>query len=191
MNINELINSRRTIRKFKQTPLTKEQLIKYVNVARVAPSAANLQPLKYVVVESREMVEEMFKLVKWAGYLAPDYNPKEGERPTAYIVVCADTEIRKSGYDLDVGAAVENMILAAYADGVGSCWMGSIDRIKIAELLKIPENMEISCLLALGYSAEQPKEVENAGDNIKYYLDDEDTLCVPKRGLSEVLIKTL
>ena len=191
MNINELLKARRTIRKFKQTPLSKEQLAKYIDVARVAPSAANLQPLKYVAVQSKEMADKMFELVKWAGYLAPNYNPKEGERPTAYIVVCADTSIRKSGYDLDVGAAVENMILSAYDDGVGSCWMGSIDRPKIAELLSIPENMEISCVLALGYSAESPKEVDVNDDNIKYYLNDENTLCVPKRGLDDILLRTV
>ncbi len=188
MNINDALKKRRTIRKFKQEPLTKEQLQKYVDAARIAPSAANLQPLKYVAVYSREMTDKMFELVKWAGYLAPDYNPKEGERPTGYIVVCADTTIRKSGYDLDVGAAVENMILAALDDGVGSCWMGSIDRAKIAELLNIPEHMEISCLLALGYPAETPKEVGVNDDDIKYYLDDEKTLCVPKRSLKDVII---
>lgn len=188
MNVNDALKSRRTIRKFEQTPITKEQLEKYIDAARVAPSAANLQPLKYAAVHSQEMADKMFELVKWAGYLAPEYNPKEGERPTAYIVVCADTSIRKAGYDLDVGAAVENMILSALEDGVGSCWMGSIDRNKIAELLNIPETMEISCLLALGYPSESPKEVDVEDDNIKYYLDDK-TLCVPKRSLDDVIIK--
>ncbi len=189
MNINELLKSRRTIRKFKQTPISPEQLERYIDLARTAPSAANLQPLKYVAVQSIEMTDKMFELVKWAGYLAPDYNPKEGEKPTAYIVVCADTSIRKNGYDSDVGAAVENMIISALADGIGACWMGAIDRAEIAELLKLPENLEISCVLALGYMAESPKEVEMKDDDVKYFLDDEGTLCVPKRSLDEILIK--
>ncbi|MEE0409647.1 MAG: nitroreductase family protein, partial [Clostridia bacterium] len=151
MNIYEFIKSRRTIRKFRQDELSVEQLNKYIDAARVAPSAANIQPLKYVVVKSREMSEKMFPLVKWAGYLAPDYNPKEGERPTAYIVVCADTTIRKAGYDMDIGAAVENMMLCALADNVGACWMLSIDRDEIRKLLSIDENLEISCVVAMGY----------------------------------------
>jgi len=189
MNIIEFIKSRRTIRKFKQTPLTQEQIKGYIDAARVAPSAANLQPLKYIAVQSVEMVEKMFPLVKWAGYLAPDYNPKEDERPTAYIVVCADEGIRKNGYDLDIGAAVENIILAALSDGVGTCWMASIDRKEIKNLLEIPEDMVVSCVVALGYPSENPKEVEIKND-IKYYLEEE-TLCVPKRSLDEVLLKTL
>lgn len=191
MNIYEFIKSRRTIRKFRQDELSVEQLNKYIDAARVAPSAANIQPLKYVVVKSREMSEKMFPLVKWAGYLAPDYNPKEGERPTAYIVVCADTTIRKSGYDMDIGAAVENMMLCALADNVGACWMLSIDRDEIRRLLSIDENIEISCVVAMGYPAETPKEAPVENGDIKYYLDETDTLCVPKRGMDDVVIKTV
>lgn len=185
----ELIKSRRTIRKFLQKPLSCEQLAEYIDAARVAPSGANLQPLKYIAVQSKEMTDKMFPLVKWAGYLAPEYNPKDDERPTAYIVVCADTEIRKTGYDMDVGAAVENIILSALSDGVGACWMAAIDRDEIRKLLDIPVYCEIPCVVALGYPKETPKEVGITTD-IKYYLEDE-TLCVPKRSMEEVLIKTL
>ena len=191
MNIYEFIKSRRTIRKFRQDELSVEQLNKYIDAARVAPSAANIQPLKYVVVKSREMSEKMFPLVKWAGYLAPDYNPKEGERPTAYIVVCADTTIRKAGYDMDIGAAVENMMLCALADNVGACWMLSIDRDEIRKLLSIDEHLEISCVVAMGYLAETPKEAAVVNGDIKYYLDETDTLCVPKRGMDDIVIKTV
>lgn len=185
----ELIKSRRTIRKFSQKPLSKEQLISYIDAARVAPSGANLQPLKYIAVQSKEMTDKMFPLVKWAGYLAPDYNPKDDERPTAYIVVCADTEIRKNGYDMDVGAAVENIILSALSEGVGACWMAAIDRDEIRKLLDIPAFCEIPCLVALGYPKEEPKEVGITKD-IKYYLEDE-TFCVPKRNMEDILIKTV
>lgn len=187
----ELIKSRRTIRKFKQTPLSEAQLLRYVDAARHAPSAGNLQPLKYAVVHSRAMTEKIFPLVKWAAYLAPLYNPEEEERPTAYVVVCADTSIRQSDYETDVGAAVENLILSAWADGVGSCFMGAIDRPKIGELLKLPANLKIICVVALGYPAEMPKIVELEDDDIQYYLNDEGTLCVPKRNLEDVLIKTV
>lgn len=183
----ELIKSRRTIRKFSQEPIPEEKLTSYVEAARVAPSGANLQPLKYIVVSSAEMSNRMFPQVKWAGYLAPEYNPKDDERPTAYIVVCADTEIRKNGYEIDVGASVENIILSALSDGVGACWMAAIDRDEIRKLLEIPERMEIPCLVALGYPKESPKEVDVTTD-IKYYLENE-TLCVPKRSMEEVLIK--
>ena len=183
-----LIHARRTIRKFDQKPLSREQLVRYVDAARVAPSGANLQPLKYALVYTQAMREKFFPLVKWAAYLAPDYNPKEQERPTGYVVVCADTDIRKNGYEMDVGAAVENLILCALADGVGACWMGSVDRKAVRELLQIPENLEISCVVALGYPAESPEEVAVEQDNIRYYLNENGTLQVPKRSLEDVLL---
>ncbi len=188
MNINELINLRRTIRKFEQTSLSAEQLIKYVDAARIAPSAANLQPLKYAVVVEKDMTDKVFETLKWAGYLKGEYNPKDNERPTGYIVVCVDNDISKAGYDMDVGAAVENIILTALADGVGSCWLGSVERPKLKRLLKLPENLEISCVVALGYPAETPKAVEMNNGDVKYYLEDE-ILNVPKRSLDEIIIK--
>ena len=189
MNINELINMRRTIRKFRQVEISEDLLLKYVDAARVAPSGGNLQPLKFAIINSKDKVEEMFQYVKWAGYLAPHYNPKEGERPTAYIVVLADLSVRKSGYDMDVGAAVENIILSSFDDGVGSCWIASVDREKTAELLNLPDNLIVSCVVALGYPDEQPKAVELTDEDIKYYLDNDNTLCVPKRSISDVLYK--
>lgn len=191
MDIYNFIKSRRTIRKFEQREMTKEQLEKYVDAARVAPSAANIQPLKYMIIQSKAMVDKMFPLVKWAGYLAPEYNPKEGERPMAYIVVCGDTTIRKDGYDADVGAAVENMMLCALEDKVGACWMASIDREEIRKEFDVPEHLKISCVVALGYLAETPQEACVTDDDIKYYLDDTNTLCVPKRSMKDVVFKTL
>lgn len=75
------------------------------------------------------------------------------------------------------------------SDGVGSCWLGSIDRPKIKKLLDIPEQFEISCVIALGYPKESPKEIAMT-DDIKYYLDGE-TLCVPKRSIDETILKIL
>ncbi|MBQ2695786.1 MAG: nitroreductase family protein [Clostridia bacterium] len=190
MNISEAIKKRRTIRKFKQTPLSTKQLSKYIDAARLAPSAANLQPLRYVIVESPDMVAKMFELVKWAGYLAPDYNPKEGERPTAYIAVCSDTSNSSKWVDVDLGAAIENLILEAMADGVGTCWIASVNRPEAAKLLALPEHINLQCVIALGYPAEEPKEVSITED-IKYYVDEAGTLCVPKCSLDEVLIKTV
>lgn len=191
MTLYELIKSRRTIRKFSQKTLCTEQLARYIDAARVAPSGANMQPLKYIAVTSAEMTQKIFPLVKWAGYLAPEYNPKEDERPTAYIAVCADLSIRTSGYEVDMGAAVENLILAALSDGVGACWMGAIDYEKISELLDIGDHLKLLCVVALGYPSETPEETEMADGSVKYYVGENENLHVPKRALNEVLLKTL
>ena len=80
-------------------------------------------------------------------------------------------------------------ILVALSDGVGACWIASVDKMAAKKLLQLPENIEIISVVALGYPKEFPKETEENGD-IKYYLDNE-TLCVPKRKIEDVLIKTL
>lgn len=190
MDIDNLLKTRRTIRKFKQIPLSEKQLCKYIDNARFSPSAGNIQPLKYAVLCNKEMTEKMFDFVKWAAYLAPDYNTKEDERPTAYIVICADESIRKNGYETDIGLAAGNIIISAWADEIGTCLMGAIDRPKIAELLNLPDKLKVSCVIALGYPKEEPKSVEVQDEDIKYYLNGEGRLCVPKRGLKEILINT-
>lgn len=190
-SIYNLLKSRRTIRKFTPQPLSSEQLARYIDAARVAPSGANIQPLKYIAVHSKSMAEKVFPLVKWAGYLAPNYNPKDNEHPAAYVAVCADLSLRKSGYELDAGAAVENLILAALEDGVGACWMGAIDYEKISELLGIDGSLKLLCVVALGYPSESPTETELEDGNIKYYIGNDGELRVPKRPLDDILIKML
>jgi len=187
MNVTEAITQRRTIRKFSQQPLDSQMLKKYVDAARVAPSAANLQPLKYVTVTNGEMLDNVFSTLKWAGYLKGEYTPKENERPTGYIVVCVDSNISHANYDIDVGAAVEHMILSALEDEVGACWLGSVERPRLKRLLGLSANLEISCVVALGYPLESPQAVQMDGQDVKYYLDG-DVLKVPKRTIDEILI---
>jgi len=186
MNVYEAILARRTVRKFKQEPIPLETLQKLVNAARLAPQGANLQPIKYLVVNKPELLDPVFATTKWAAYIAPHGTPKEGERPTAYVVILADKQVRASGYDNDAAAAVENLLLAAVGEGLGSCWIGSVDRDKLRSLLNIPERYVIHTIVALGYPAEFPVVVE-ATDSIKYYKDEAGTLHVPKRKLAEVV----
>lgn len=190
MDFQALIRARRTIRKFEQKPVSKEQLHRYIDAARLAPSAANMQPLKYVPVSRPALCKKLFPLTRWAGYLS-DYAPKEGERPTAYIAVCADLNIRKNGYELDAGAAAENIILSALSDGVGACWMGAIDYQKISELLGLDESVKLLYVIALGYPKESPSTVELEDENVKYFIGEDAALKVPKRSLEEVIIKSL
>ncbi len=188
MDVYQAIYKRRTVRKFLQKEIKREVLEKLIDAARFAPSGANLQPIKYRIVNERDEVGKVFEQVKWAGYIAPDGTPGENERPVAFIIILADTQIRKTGYELDIGAAAQSIFLAGMQEGIGSCWMGAIDRDKIRETLNIPENLIISTAIALGYPAEEPIAEEGTG-SIKYYKDDKGKLRVPKRGLKEIIIK--
>lgn len=182
----DLILKRRTIRRFKQVTIADELLKKFVNAARLAPSAANLQPLEYIIVQDKKIVDEVFTTLKWAGYIAPAGNPPEGERPVAYIVVLINRKIKEHGANHDSGVAIENMILTALEERVGSCWLGSIDREKLKKILNIPEHFDIDSVLALGFSNEEPV-VEEMKDSIKYWKDKDGRLHVPKRKLSDIL----
>lgn len=186
MSLYKLVVSRRSIRQFKPDPVSKDILRKLVNAARLAPSAANLQPLEFIVVDEEEIGKKIFPCLKWAAYIAPEGNPKRGHEPVAYIVVLANSQVRDEGYERDVGAAVENMILAAWEEGIGSCWLLSVDRKRIQEILEIPMNYRIDSVLALGYPDEEPT-AEDMKDSVKYWKDREGKLHVPKRKLENVI----
>lgn len=177
--------SRRTIRRFKQTPIDSETLKDLINVARVAPSAANLQPCEYIVVDETPLLEEVFKTLRWAGYITPRGNPPPGERPVAYIIVLSNENKGNLGTH-DAAAAIENMIILAWAKGIGSCWIGSIEREKLGEILGVPSYCKIDSVLALGYPLESPVMEDMAG-SIKYWKDEKGTLHVPKRKLEDIL----
>jgi len=178
--------NRRTIRRFQQQPIAIEILTSLVNAGRVAPSGANLQPLEFIIVDKTDLVEQVFTTLKWAGYISPAGNPPDGKRPMAYIIVLINTDIRKEKGEVDAAAAIENMILAALEKGVGSCWIGSIDRKETRKIFKLPENYKVDSILALGYPDESPV-IEETENSIKYWKDASGRLHVPKRKLENVL----
>lgn len=186
MTLYDLIVSRRTIRQFKSEPVSKEVQEKLVNVARLAPSAANLQPLEFIVVDEQEIRKQIFTCLRWAAYIAPEGDPKTGHEPAAYVVILVNSKIRDRGFERDTGAAIENMILAAWEEGIGSCWVISIDRSKVYEILNIPEEYKIDSILALGYPDEKPV-AEEMKESLRYWKDREGTLHVPKRRLEDVI----
>jgi nitroreductase len=186
MKVHEAIRKRRSIRRFKNKKIPYKILEKLVDFARLAPSGSNLQPLEYIIVDRKDLVGEIFKILKWAGYIYPKGNPPEGEEPRAYIVVLVNKEIREKGYEHDSGLAIENICLAAEGMGLGSCIIGSIDRAKLREILGIPRKMIIDLIVALGYPNEKPIMEETYSD-IKYWKDEKNVLHVPKRRLSLIL----
>ncbi len=185
VNVYELVQKRRTIRRFEQKPVPRDLLQRCVDAARIGPSGANLQPLEYIVVSEPEQCRQVFPHTAWAGYL-PDWSPGADERPTAYIFIITNTQ-RRANALMDVGIAAENITLIALEEGVGSCIIGSLDRDALRGVLAVPPHCEISLMVALGYPAEEPQMVEMTDDLIKYYRAVDGTLKVPKRALADVL----
>ncbi len=187
MDIYETIISRRTIRKFKQEKIDPEILEKLVNAGRLAPSAANLQPLEYLIADDIDLKEKIFPNLAWAGYIKPEGDPGEGERPAAYIIILTDRKINTAP-GMDIGASAENMSLTARGEGIGCCWIGAFKKKEINKIIGVPENLSAELILALGYPMEKPiLEDMERGSSIKYYKDDSGILHVPKRRLEDIL----
>jgi len=184
MDVYDTIISRRSIRRFKQKPIKLDLLKKFVEAARVAPSAANLQPLEYFIITDKNLCDKIFDTIGWAGYIKPKWTPSENERPTAYIIILVK-DVNNKWYPIDVGLASENIMLAAEGEDIGSCLLYNIKREIIQEVLKIPEEVYIEGIVALGYKAEE-SVVENMKDSVKYWKDEQNILHVPKRKLNDI-----
>lgn len=186
MSVYEIAIRRRSIRRFKDIPFSPQILERCVNAARLAPSAANLQPLEYIIVDDEQLLPQVFDTLKWAAYIRPAGDPPEGSRPRAYIVILQNSQVSMSVSAYDIGAAMENMILVALEEGIGSCPFAAVDRDKVRKILNIPEDYEIPLVLALGYPAESPVE-EPFDGSVKYWKDEIGVHHVPKRKLEVIL----
>ncbi len=185
-----LIRKTRTYRRFYQDKkIDKEMLKGLIDLARQSASAANFQPLKYIVVNEPEKNKRVFPTLAWSGYLKDWPGPREGERPAAYIVILHDTSITKK-VDCDHGIAAQSIMLGATEKGLGGCMIGSIQRDALRAELNIPGQYEILLVLALGEPKEKVvlTEVDKNG-SIEYWRDEEQTHYVPKRKLEDIIIE--
>ncbi|MBP7869963.1 MAG: nitroreductase family protein [Candidatus Saccharicenans sp.] len=180
-----LIRKRRTIRQFQPAEVPLDILFKLTDLGRLAPSASNLQPLEFLVVTEKELRKQVFSCLRWAAYINPAGDPKPEQEPTAYIIILVNTQIRTKGFEYDIGAAAENIILGGLSAGLGCCWLISVDRDRLQPVLKVPETLKIDSVIALGYPAEQPVAEEYSG-SVKYWKDETGCLHVPKRSLKDV-----
>jgi nitroreductase len=187
--IEELIKGNRSFRRFFQgTPISSDTLRWLVNLARLSASAANLQPLKYLLSNDPRKNEAIFSCLAWAGYLKDWPGPEEGERPAAYIIILQDREIAKEVW-CDHGIAAQSMLLGAREQGLGGCLLGSIKKNLLREHLAIPERYEILLVLALGKPKETVVLEEVAPDgSIKYWRDEDGVHHVPKRRLEDIIL---
>jgi nitroreductase len=187
--IRDLIISNRSCRRFQQDfAIERRTLEGLVELARFSASAANLQPLKYVLSSEPARNAQIFENLAWAGYLKEWPGPAEGERPSAYIVVLGDTEINNT-FGCDHGIAAQSILLGARDQGLAGCMIGLIKRDELRKALEIPARHEILLVLALG----KPKEevvIDDVGPdgNIKYWRESNGVHHVPKRPLSELIL---
>lgn len=186
--IYEIIKRNRSYRRFFQNKDISLETFRYlIELARLSPSSANLQPLKYILSNTPEKNNIIFSTLAWAGYLKDWPGPGEGERPSAYIVILGDTEITKN-FGCDHGIAAQSILIGATEKGLGGCIIASIQKQKLRESLKIPDRYEILLVIALGVSKEKVVIEDLKNGEIKYWRDKKGIHHVPKRPLSELIL---
>ena len=190
MTLRELVWKNRSYRRFHQDqPLDEKTLAGLVELTRRCPSAANRQPLKFLISWEPERNAVIFGHLRWAAALADWPGPAEGERPTGYVVILGDTAVAKSFY-CDHGIVAQSMLLGAVEQGLGGCMVGSIDRPGLRRTLNIPEHLEILLVLALGKPKEKVVlEFDKSPDEVPYWRDGDGVHHVPKRPLAELLVR--
>ena len=157
-DIIELIKSRRNVTQFLPKFVSWENISKVLDAGRHAPSCGNIQNWKFMVVLRPEIKQEL---------AAAAYDQYEIAQAFALIVVCAEPdkaeryygEKGKTVYTVqNCAAAVQNMLLEAHSIGLGTRWVGAFDQDKVKNLLKVPEEVEVHALVALGYAKNIPSK---------------------------------
>jgi nitroreductase len=187
--LKELVKKNRSYRRFDEKHIISiETLEELVDLTRFAPSAANFQPLRYVLVSDMKINKEIFIHTRWGGYIEGGAAPKEGERPSAYIVVTVDIENNKWA-PYDIGIAAQTILLAANEKGLGGCMIASCEKDELAKILNVPSGFVVDLVIALGKPIEKVviDEIDPGGD-IKYWRDENEVHHVPKRKLGDVII---
>lgn len=187
--IRDLIIANRSCRRFHQeTAIELKTLRELVDLARLSASAANQQPLKYILSGDRQKNALIFPCLGWAGALKDWPGPAEGERPSAYIIILGDTEIKQS-FGCDHGIAAQSIFLGARERGLGGCMHGSVNRKELQKALGIPPRYQILLVLSLGKPREKVVlETIGPDGDFNYWRGSDNIHHVPKRLLDDIII---
>jgi len=157
MGVFEAIKTRRSIRRYKEDLIDEETLRKVLEAARLAPSAANRQPWRFIVVTDPIVKRSLRKA----------YDKEWFTSAPVIVVACAVPEeawVRRDGeeyWKVDVSIAMQNLVLAAWDEGLGTCWIGAFDENEAKQALGVPPNVRIVAMTPLGYPAETKGPVSN------------------------------
>lgn len=161
-NFLELVKKRRSCRDYSEAPVPDELIANCLEAARLAPSACNKQPWRFMIVEDCELRKHLC-----SDGLLPGLPMPWLTKPPVIIVLCAETSIfthsvapliSKVQYHLiDIGIAGEHFVLAAEAQGLGTCWIGWFNEKKVRKILNLPRSLKVLSLISLGYPAAPPE----------------------------------
>lgn len=185
--LKDLVIKNRSYRRFYQDrAVTCEQLKELINIGRFTASGANRQPVRYILSYDSQKNEDIFRCLRWAGYLENWSGPEEGEKPAAYIVMVEPAGVSAP---YDEGIIGQTILLAATEQGLGGCFIANIDRKMLRNVLHVEEQYDIKMVIALGYPKEEVvlEEISET-DDIKYYRDTKKIHHVPKIRLEDLIL---
>jgi len=155
MKVLDVIQKRRSVRKYKEDPIPEKALMRVLEAARLAPSGKNFQPWKFIIVKDKALKEKLAQASAGQFFMA--------EAPII-IVGCGFPDNCYAGmgrymksWSVDVTIALEHLILQAQEEGLGTCWIGSFEEEAVKAILNIPENVKVLALTPLGYPEEIPR----------------------------------
>ena len=190
MNLEKLLEWRRSYRKFdEEKEISKEDIDGILSSIKFASCANNRQFLRFISVESKDKVLEIFDNTRWAASLPNGAGrPKEGERPVYFIAILSDKEKKLKFDGVDQGLVISNLTLAAAERGIGSCIIGSVLDEKMREILSYDDRYTCNLVVAFGYPKIESsiKEI-NLEEDQSYYLDDKKNYVVPKYKLDDIV----
>lgn len=188
----ELVKKNRSFRGYDESRrITKEELMEFVDCARFAPSTVNRQPFRYLLAYEQEQLDVIQPLTGWARALPQMKLPHPGKCPTAFVVICQDTQWAEdlNRYLRDVGIVAQTMLLAAADAGLGGIMIGNFSPKKLSEALNLPEHIVPMLIVAFGKPDETIVLTEaQEGENLNYYRDENDVHYVPKRKLEDIIL---
>jgi nitroreductase len=192
MNVYEVAIERRSIRRFKDKPIPYEVLKKCIDAARLAPSGRNMQVCEFLVIDDPQLLPKIFANIGGSVKLPPEKGgPRPENTPKAYTLILINKSKegdanRRSITLYDIGMAAENLILSAWAEGIGCCPVMFFQSADIKSALKIPDEYDIGLVIVMGYPDESPT-AEAATDSVDSYVDENLQRHVPKRKLEDIL----
>ena len=147
MDVSEAIQSRRSVRKYKPDSIPSEDLHRILEAARLAPSAGNRQPWRFILVRDVEKKRALAEVARNQTFLADAY---------VIVVAAAEPEVSEKWCDRDTMIAVEHMVLTATALGYGTCWIGAFNEEDVKSLFGIPSKVRVVVILPIGKPDEKP-----------------------------------
>ncbi|MDE7402653.1 MAG: nitroreductase family protein [Muribaculaceae bacterium] len=189
--LRDLMISNRTVRRFNQSKaVSTDTLRQLVELTRYCPSGRNAQPLRYLIINDSEGCDKIFPLLKWAGYFHDWDGPSAGERPSAYLVQCMDTDYGKNPM-CDDGLQLEAITLGLHTLGMAGCIIKAFNIPELTKSFNLGEKYVPQHVLAIGYPAEEVviEDIPDSPDSdFKYFRTADGRHHVPKRQLSSLII---